>query len=239
MIDPIARERAVIALLEEWPWDLGATVIGGYAIAAYGAPRYSDDIDVVIPAEARDASEAWLRAHGFEDAKGERAKTTQVFEDAPRFSRGEVTLDLLVGYVRDRDARVEIPEAWISLRRHQERLDLIGGRLDRKIPIARPEALWALKLQAGRDQDLTDLFAISKVSVESHEVRSLFQRLMVPTLAKKLSQVERKLADEKLYDDSRSRMGLKAGKDVLERWRRFRERVSSMIPRENPAESTT
>jgi hypothetical protein len=149
-----------------------------------------------------------------------------------------VTLDLLVGYVRDRDAKVEVPESWISLRCRNERLDLISGKLDRKIPIARPEALWALKLQAGRDQDLTDLFAISKVPVKSHEVRSLFQSLMVPTLAQKLRTVEMKLADEKLYNDSRSRMGLKAGTDVLARWKQFGERVSSMIPHEESAEET-
>jgi hypothetical protein len=238
LIDPVARERAVIALLEEWPWKLGATLIGGYAMAAYGAPRYSDDVDFVIPDNARNGSEVWLREHGFEDAKGEKAKTTQVFEDAPRFSREEVTLDLLVGYVRDRDAKVEVPESWISLRCRNERLDLISGKLDRKIPIARPEALWALKLQAGRDQDLTDLFAISKVPVKSHEVRSLFQSLMVPTLAQKLRTVEMKLADEKLYNDSRSRMGLKAGTDVLARWKQFGERVSSMIPHEESAEET-
>ncbi|MHB8351337.1 MAG: nucleotidyl transferase AbiEii/AbiGii toxin family protein [Thermoplasmata archaeon] len=232
MTDPTARERAVIALLEGWPWKLGGTLIGGYAIAAYGAPRYSDDVDFVIPDDARTATEAWLRDQGFEDAKGERAKSTQVFEDAPRFSRDEVTLDLLVGYVRDRDARVEIPESWISLRRRLERLDLISGRLDRKVPIARPEALWALKLQAGRDQDLTDLFTISKEPVKAREVRSLFQSLMVRGLAAKLRAVELKLEGSKLYDDSRSRMGLKNGDAVSARWMRFREQVSSMIPQE-------
>ena len=79
MTDQATRESAVIALLEEWPWKLGPTVIGGYAIAAYGAPRYSDDVDFVIPEDARGASEAWLRENGLEDAKGERAKSTQVF----------------------------------------------------------------------------------------------------------------------------------------------------------------
>jgi hypothetical protein len=235
LIDPATRERAVVALLESWPWDLGATLIGGYAVAAYGAPRYSDDVDFVIPDDSRTATEAWLREQGFEDAKGEKAKSTQVFEDAPRFSRDEVTLDLLAGYVRDREARVEIPESWIALRRRQEKLDLLSGRLDRKIPIARPEALWALKLQAGRDQDLTDLFTISKEPVKTQEVRSLFQSLMVPTLAAKLRAVQLKLEGSKLYDDSRSRMGLKDGEAVSARWMRFRAQVASMIPQEEAA----
>jgi nucleotidyltransferase AbiEii toxin of type IV toxin-antitoxin system len=234
--DPVARERAVIALLEEWPWNLGATIIGGYAIAAYGAPRYSDDIDLVVPSNSRGATEAWLTEQGFEDAKRVRAKSTQVFEDALRFSRDGVSLDLLVGYVRDRDARVNIPESWISLRPRHERLVLLSGRVGRKVPIARPEAMWAMKLQAGRDQDLTDLFAISNEPVNEQEVRSLFESLMVPSLAEKLRAVQRKLAAEKLYLDSRSRMGLRESPELRARWMRFREQVSNATPNGVPVE---
>ena len=235
MIDRVARERAVIALLEEWPWRLGATLIGGYAVAAYGAPRYSNDVDVIIPEAGRTASEAWLREHGFKDAKGERAKSTKVSMDAPRFAREEVTLDLLVGYVRDREAKVDVPETWISLRRNYERLDLMSGRLAKKIPIARPEALWALKLQAGRDQDLTDLFVMSTAPVNTREVRHLFESLMTPALADKLRKVERRLSDENLYGDSRSRLGLTASDALLARWRQFQERVARIIPRDELA----
>jgi len=230
LVDPATRERAVIALLEEWPWDLGATLIGGYAISAYGAPRYSDDVDLVIPDAARPATEAWLKKRGFDDALGRKTKASRVFRDAPRFSRDEVTLDVLAGYVRDREAKVAVPESWISLRPRLERLELLSGRTQRKIPVARPEALWALKLQAGREQDLTDLFTMADVPVEAEEVRLLFESLMVPSLAVKLQAAESKLRDGKIYNDSRSRMGLKNTEAVMARWAAFRERVSAMIP---------
>ncbi|MHB1708063.1 MAG: hypothetical protein ACYCT2_01115 [Thermoplasmataceae archaeon] len=51
-IDPVNRERKVLGLLDAWPWELGGVLIGGYAIAAYGRPRYSDDVDIVIPKAA-------------------------------------------------------------------------------------------------------------------------------------------------------------------------------------------
>ncbi len=39
--DPVSRERKVLGLLDEWPWELGGVLIGGYSIAAYGVTRYS------------------------------------------------------------------------------------------------------------------------------------------------------------------------------------------------------
>lgn len=71
----------------------------------------------------------------------------------------EISVDLLVGYVRDRDARVDIPESWVSQRSNVRFLRIKTG-VTPVIPVARPEAIWALKLQAGRSQDITDLFAI-------------------------------------------------------------------------------
>ena len=47
--DPVAREKKVLCLLDAWPWELGGVLIGGYAIAAYGGLRYSDDVDIVVP----------------------------------------------------------------------------------------------------------------------------------------------------------------------------------------------
>jgi hypothetical protein len=49
VIDPDLRESAALELLDAWPWELGGVVIGGYAVCAYGPPRYSSDVDVVIP----------------------------------------------------------------------------------------------------------------------------------------------------------------------------------------------
>ncbi len=61
-VDPTIREKAVASLLDEWPWDLGGVIIGGYVSAAYGKPRYSNDIDVVIPVDALQPLLTWLQA---------------------------------------------------------------------------------------------------------------------------------------------------------------------------------
>lgn len=62
--DPGHREHKVIALLDEWPWNLGGVVIGGYSLSAYGKPRYSSDVDIVIPSSSSDAVKDWLHRSG-------------------------------------------------------------------------------------------------------------------------------------------------------------------------------
>ena len=230
MINPISREQAVIALLDAWPWEFETTLIGGYALAAYGAARYSDDIDFVLPAASKKPIEDWLREREFVEAKRKGATSRQTFEGATRLERNEITIDLLDGFVRDREAGVDVPEAWIALRPRRVRLDLLSGSVRTRVRVARPEALWALKLQAGRDQDITDLFAIRNEPVKVSEVRSLFESLKSDGLASKLRKVESKLGTPKLYNDSRSRLGLKDTEASQVMWRTFRDRVREMLP---------
>lgn len=58
-VDEAAREREVADLLDRWPWERGGVIIGGYAIAAFGAPRYSTDIDVVVSVDAFPTVDPW------------------------------------------------------------------------------------------------------------------------------------------------------------------------------------
>lgn len=228
--DPIAREQAVIELLEEWPWRLSSTLIGGYALAAYGAARYSDDVDFVIPAESKSEITEWIGERGFRDVRGRATGARDGFAGALRYSKERVTLDLLIGFVRDREARADVSEKWISLRPRRTKLDLLSGSVRTLVRVARPEALWALKLQAGRDQDLSDLFAISKEPVRAEEVRDLFSDLTSEWLTAKLARVKAKLESPKLYEDSRSRLGLKDSESARAAWSSFRNRLCDMIP---------
>ena len=230
MTDPEARERQVIRFLEDWPWGRnGSTVIGGYAVAAYGGARYSDDIDFVVPIEERSRITQWLVSHQFERRKGREVATQTPFEQAIRFHRDPVTVDVMVGFVRDREAKVDIPEHWIAARARRVKLDLLAGRVDVLVRVARPEALWALKLQSGRVQDLADLFSIMDEPADLREVRTIFSGLMVPTLGAKLATVLARLDDPKVYTDARSLRALKDTQTTRDRWGAFRERVAGII----------
>ena len=65
-VDPTAREKVAAALLDRWPWHLGGVMIGGYVSAAYGNPRYSNDMDVVVPVDALAKVIDWLKQQGFD-----------------------------------------------------------------------------------------------------------------------------------------------------------------------------
>ena len=48
-VDPDVRELEAARFLDSLPWETGALLIGGYAISAYGPPRSSVDVDLVLP----------------------------------------------------------------------------------------------------------------------------------------------------------------------------------------------
>lgn len=231
-----ARELAVLALLDRWPWDLGGVIIGGYAINAYGPPRYSDDVDVAIPKKAASSVRAWLGAEGLKLSKKTVPNPENFDGQVERYMKAPITLDLLTDAVRDRDAKVDIPESWISKGARRGRLVTLAGRTSVEVPIARPEALWALKLQAGRPRDISDLFAIAETPFSPIEVGALFRRLTTNSLTEKLNLVRAKVKDHKVYVDSLSRRQLGRPTDPanVRKWSRFVSLVDGII---NPIEA--
>lgn len=229
MVDPDAREAVVIQLLTDWPWRTGTTLIGGYSLAAYGGARHSIDVDFVVPSSGVAPVTDWLKERGYSESVP-RGRGGLPFANAQRFEREPVTVDLLVDFVRDREASVDIPEQWIARESLERPLVLLSGLVAKPARVARPEAIWALKLQAGRDQDLIDLFAISKVPVSAKEVRELFRSLAAPTLTAKLKRVLEKVGSNKLYADARSLLGIRDVKATQLRWERFCATVADMIP---------
>lgn len=229
-IDRNAREKEMIRLLDEWPWaSSGATIVGGYALAAYGSARYSNDIDFTLPDGQPGDVEVWLVSKGFEQRK--RTPVPDMpFENAHRFKRDDVTIDLLIGFVRDREAVVDVPEHWVAMRPKKLRLELISGRTDVRVTVARPEALWALKLQSGRPQDLIDLFSIRDEPTDEREVLQLFESLQSHNLREKLAKVVRNLSEPKLYNDARARLGMRNEAPVQAEWREYLAKVRRMMP---------
>lgn len=145
---------------------------------------------------------------------------------------GEMKLDWRIFHVsigRDKNARVNIPEEWISRDSLRVRLKTIIGISAVPVSVARPEAVWALKLQAGRDQDLLDLYAIFDTPFEMGAVISLFRSFNSETLKEKLSLTSEKVDSKKLFEDAVSRMGTKRTEKTMEKWQKFATKVGSVI----------
>ncbi|MCI4352681.1 MAG: hypothetical protein L3K14_04755 [Thermoplasmata archaeon] len=230
MIDPDEREQEIAELLAEWPADLGGVLIGGYAVAAYGRPRYSNDIDVLASNQSRIGWVRWLKK------KRRRRERTYV---GPRgeghrvevqvWHLGAVSLGLMTGGVRDRESHVVIPESWLLRNPNTVRLELLSGRVDSPVKVVRLEGLWAMKLLAGRPQDLTDLFGIMAQPVNLVEVRELFNALELPVLRRRLNSTLKWTQEPKSYVDSLSRLR-QGGTQLPENrtaWERFGKMVES------------
>lgn len=208
-------------------------MIGGYAVAAYGPPRYSEDLDFVVPDAALPSIHDWLEAEKFASTAIPKEFQQNYGGRTERWIKADVTIDLLPGHVRDREAQVDLPEPWISVNPKIGRLVLLEGRTQKDVPVVRTEALWALKLQAGRLQDIADLFAIYDAPVDLEETRRAFEGVWCENLKTKLESVRVSVGTDKTYWDvlSQRRLGSPTLAKNRKAWERFVRRVGAAIPR--------
>ncbi|MCJ7547414.1 MAG: nucleotidyltransferase [Deltaproteobacteria bacterium] len=136
-------------------------VIGGQAVAMYGRPRFTEDIDITI-ALTPDEAEKILRAVD--------ESFTILPEDVQRFIRETWVLPL---EHRETGVRVDIifsitPFEREAIEKAQEiEID------DVSVPYALPEYLVVQKIIAGRPRDLEDAAGIMEVQGETIDVREI------------------------------------------------------------------
>src|SRR6266545_4050292 len=164
----LERERAAFALLRRFR-GAEAVLVGGYAVSAYGLPRFSLDLDFVVPASALPGIRGLLKSADLTRIRNWEGGA--VFAGrAERWSRGEeavpLAVDLLIDGVLDRVSGASHPYA--SVRRGARRLIVRG--LD---PSSEARALVALKLEAGRRVDLRDLAVLAGTDLDLERVATL------------------------------------------------------------------
>jgi hypothetical protein len=157
-----ARELDVIARFLQGR-GVRFAVIGGVALAAYGHPRMTLDLDVVTEAHAQDALVAFLESQGYVTLHRSTGYSNHRHPDRGRidfmYVRGETSQKIFAG-VR------ELPGP--------------GGR---PIPLPRPEHLIAMKVRAMKDaperswQELVDIGYLLRLDgVDHDEARGYFER---------------------------------------------------------------
>src|SRR2546422_10978711 len=111
---PADREQAAVGLLDRLPADLRGVLIGGYAVSAYGPPRYSVDLDLVVAADTHEPLEGWLDAQGFGLEKRWKSRAEGSTATVSRWRLGLLVVDLLGGAVRDREAAADVGFARVA-----------------------------------------------------------------------------------------------------------------------------
>ena len=118
-------------------------VVGGLAVAIWGVPRATQDIDLLVPRAAVDAALAVGRARGFsiEALPMSFQDGTEIRRVSKSAPGSLLTLDLLL-------VTANLEPAWSS----RLRVPVEGG----EIWVVGREALIRMKTAAGRPQDLAD-----------------------------------------------------------------------------------
>lgn len=141
---PLALFDELISLLTDLE-QLGASyaLAGGLALAAHGVVRATEDIDLLVPEAELAVVESTARARGFVVATDLRFASGLCIRRLTKIDADDVlVLDLLLV-----DATSEV--AW----RDRRKLSVAGS----EITVVSRAGLEAMKLAAGRDQDLVDV----------------------------------------------------------------------------------
>lgn len=237
--DASAREWEVAGFLDRVPRALRPILIGGYAVSAYGPPRYSVDVDLALPTSSLESAEDWLRQSKFHFRTTFRGSGAGQASRKLRVEGDLVTGDLYFGGLTARESGAFVDYAWLASASRATALRLLSGRTEQPFPVARPEALWVLKLLAGRPQDITDLFAMVETPVDLAEIASKLGTLNGPSVTRTIQRTVYRVSADKDYEDALSRRGLGSPRLAKNKrlWASFREIIENLARALAPAES--
>jgi hypothetical protein len=141
-------------------------VIGGYAVNAYTLPRFSVDCDIVIENKSElDKIEKTLLKAGYvkKDAVKPDANANFVRYEKELGQNFNVSVDVLIGEVLDRQTGVSMPSGWIFKNSEIKALKgkTITDRLE--VRIINIDALFVMKMISCRQTDIRDLFMMSTI----------------------------------------------------------------------------
>lgn len=172
------RESELYAALKGWNIP-EAVVIGGYAASARSIPRYSHDIDILLPRPRLTAAQNLLTQAGLHLAKENPIVEQDYGGTFQQWSGGKtkVTVELLVDSVQDRTFLVPLPYALLAERR--EPLQIRGVSMSPLVlPVACPEALIAMKIQPLRPKDLSDLCCLANGPIDPKHLQNVMRPLV-------------------------------------------------------------
>lgn len=185
-----AREGELYAALSGWNVP-GTVTIGGYAASARSIPRFSHDIDFLLPASSLPAAREHLKKAKLSFMK-ENPEVEQNYGGTFEQWRGgatDVTVELLAESVQDRTFQVPLPYALLAER--AELLPLQGmSQSPLRMPVACAEALIAMKVQPMRDKDCGDICCLANGPIDEKHLR----RVVAPLLKERPELLRERLA---------------------------------------------
>ena len=170
-----SREAEIINTISSLP--KGFVVIGGYAVSALSAHRFSVDCDMVILKKDANDFRNELRKHNYRKQKSARgfdkAYGGAVEIYTKRISTGTISVDLFVNSVTARKTKATWSYEYIKNNSKEATISGVRNSADAIVPTK--ELLMAMKIHSGRDMDMRDIVMLSEDtdwnSVAGHATR--------------------------------------------------------------------
>jgi len=157
------REKECLDFLKAIPEKTKYVLIGGYAVTAYGFPRFSVDLDIVLPKSEQPFFENMLKDRNFKYVK-ERKEVDDVYSGEFRKYEKKlalpVSVDLLINALKSRQTNSSYPFEYLL--KNSEVRTVVGWDPESKTSarVADREMLIALKTNSMRLTDQRDIIIL-------------------------------------------------------------------------------
>lgn len=152
------REKECFDFLNLLKKDMNYVVIGGYAVSSYGFPRFSVDLDIVIPEKEIPIIKKLIKEKGFVFSKAKvDLNYSGKFE---RYEKGLVRIDLLINGVQSRQTGYSYPFSYIFKNSEMREVSGWDPLLKARVRVPQKELLIALKVHSMRMADKRDIIML-------------------------------------------------------------------------------
>ncbi len=210
----------------------GFVVIGGYAVSALGQHRFSVDCDLATDEEHVRVLDATLKRDGYARRKSRpRLRGVATREYAKRVGSEPSTVELFVNRVVSRATR----GTWTYdfIRESSVEALVVGVTDSTASRVVGRELLVAMKLHAGRRQDLGDVVVLSR-GVDWETVAKLAACGSKEKLTERLESATSEISSPKFASDLKSTFTMRGDTaNLIETASRGLHRLKTLIARQN------
>ena len=192
------REQELLTTLEAiTDSNLPYVLVGGWAVTAFNQ-RFSTDVDLVVPEEAVETYDSFLRDHEYE--RTTEHDTSGIYDGQfIQYSKdvgNPVSIDLMVNALRCRQTEGEWSYRYLD---QHARSVTVGRTLSVDTRIPERELLLAIKLHSGRFTDARDVVAAA-TDADFDRVETHLHRGDPQALSEQFAGISDQLADESFLD---------------------------------------
>jgi hypothetical protein len=172
-------------------------LVGGWAVTAFNQ-RFSTDVDLVVPEDAVEGYESFLRDHDYD--RTSEHDTSGIYEGRfIQYSKdvgNPVSIELMVNALRCRQTDAEWSYRYLD--QHAQPVT-VGRTVSVDTHIPERELFLAIKLHSGRFTDARDVVAAA-ADADFDRVETHLHRGDPEALAEQLAGISEQLADESFVD---------------------------------------